>query len=119
MPNSAHILFFQICCTVVMNLVSTGLAITAIVLYSVNISSIRYVDDCSPREDPYGYRYGYGYGYYTTTVSPEKKDLLEEMMENCKRRRHFYMVCHFLNKNKMMFYIICLYYKIMFVNKLR
>ncbi|XP_053467974.1 uncharacterized protein tmem176l.1 [Ictalurus furcatus] len=61
--------------TVVMNIVSGALAITAIVLYSVSLAQIRYIYGCElPKREP-------EYQYYWTTASPSKKAQLDEIFE--------------------------------------
>ncbi|MCJ8745447.1 hypothetical protein PDJAM_G00130210 [Pangasius djambal] len=68
--------------TVVMNIVSAGLAITAIVLYSVDLAQTRYYWCQAPeRRDPYD---------YWTTASPLKKADWDEVF---KRKLEVYRVC--------------------------
>ncbi|MCI4391209.1 hypothetical protein PGIGA_G00131410 [Pangasianodon gigas] len=69
--------------TVVMNIVSAALAITAIVLYSVDLAQTRYYLCESPerRQDTY---------YYWTTASPSKKAEWDEIFQ---RKLEIYRVC--------------------------
>ncbi|KAL7840152.1 hypothetical protein AOLI_G00254750 [Acnodon oligacanthus] len=66
--------------SVLVNLVSAALAITATVLYSVDLARLPGLSNCNRR----GYSYGYEYGYYSTTPSPDKKTLIE----NCERNQY-------------------------------
>ncbi|XP_017308278.1 uncharacterized protein tmem176l.1 [Ictalurus punctatus] len=75
--------------TVVMNIVSSALAITAIVLYSVDLAQIRYIYGCElPKREPDD-------RYYWTTASPSKKAQLDELFEiklenyrRCEQNKH-------------------------------
>ncbi|XP_017564205.1 uncharacterized protein LOC108433876 [Pygocentrus nattereri] len=65
--------------TILVNLVSVGLAITATVFYSVDLVWLPQRSECDQ-----SYLYGNGYGYYRTTPSPEKKTLTED----CERKEY-------------------------------
>ncbi|XP_062394797.1 membrane-spanning 4-domains subfamily A member 5-like [Sardina pilchardus] len=62
--------------TGLMNFVSAAFAVTAIVLYAINLASIRYFDDCQG--------YNYDYGYYDRPRTPKPPSEYEDI---CKTYR--------------------------------
>ncbi|XP_036414552.1 transmembrane protein 176B-like [Colossoma macropomum] len=66
--------------TVLVNLVSAALAITATVFYSIDLAWVSRRSNCSQR----------GYYDYGTTPSPQKKDLIK----NCERNQHIFKIVY-------------------------
>lgn len=109
------VLCIQVVLTVVMNIVSSALAITAIVLYSVALAQIRYIYECElPKREPDD-------RYYWTTASPSKKAQLDELFEiklenyrRCEQNKHLIQVITFANFRKKIFWGI---YKVQFLKQ--
>ncbi|XP_016137476.1 transmembrane protein 176A-like [Sinocyclocheilus grahami] len=65
---------------IILNLVSAGLAIAAVVLYSVDLANDHTYENCETSSYYYSHYDGYGYGYGNKTPSPENSKRREECL---------------------------------------